>query len=65
MYKYIVKVGSGPSIIKSNRVQIMTNQPFVILYVSGWYIIWKTLRLKLLKKCVGLLMACERYISLK
>jgi len=46
-------VGCGPSIIKSNRVQIMTNQPFVILYVSGWYIQRKTLRLKLLQKMCG------------
>ena len=53
MYKYIVMVGSGPSIIQSNRVKIMTNQPFVILYVSGWYIIWKALRLKLLQKMCG------------
>jgi len=53
MYKYIVMVDYGPSIVRSNRVQIMTYQPFFILYVSGWYIIWKTLRLKLLQKMCG------------
>lgn len=57
VYNIVKEVGFGPLIIKSNQVQIMINQPFVILNVSVWYIgtyiIWKTLRLKLLQKICG------------